>query len=177
MGLIICYNLEWQGTEPSAQSVMQTWRAQIAETPNCRITDLNSLGFKVKFAEGAETAKFELKPDGEKFTGFSGCKTQFAALQVNGGIPNFLKGHKLLVQFLDLGQALGIVTEVTDDGCYWETRNEAKLIKQVQLGAQCIAWLAGTLGDTFTHDQVISPIKSEPNFETLEAQWQPPTSR
>jgi len=175
MGLSILYQLNWNGTEDSAKLAMSEWKKQL-QTADVSIQDLHPLGFKVRFAEGAETAKFELKQTEEGLTGFSGCKTQFAALQQHGGLPNFLKAHKRLIQMLETGKELGIVQAVTDDGGYWETRDEAKLTRQMQLGAQCIAWLTGTLGDAFSADAVKSPIQTEPHFEQLEAAWKTPAA-
>lgn len=170
MGLAITYSLESKLPLPALEAKISAWFSAVkALEPAPQCIELLPLGFKVKLRPGAESAKFQFKPTAEGFEGFSGCKTQFAALSGHGGITNFLIAHKMLVAILDAGKQLGLVTEVFDDGDYWEKRDEQKLLKQMQLGAEMIAWLTGTIKDSFPGSEVISPITAEPSFENLEA--------
>ena len=56
-----------------------------------------------------------------------------------------------------------------DEGQYWETRDEARLITNVQKMSKIVAAFAGRLSDALgdAHD-VRAPIFDHPRFERLE---------
>ncbi len=53
----------------------------------------------------------------------SSCKTQYASNPKLGGMENFLKCHRTIVDLLDFAQKIGILKEVIDEGEYWQHRS------------------------------------------------------
>jgi hypothetical protein len=58
------------------------------------------------------------------------CCTQPAGHPRLGGVKNFLKFHRLLLQVLREAQTLGLGVAVQDDGKFWETSDQKVLIDQ-----------------------------------------------
>jgi hypothetical protein len=106
----------------------------------------------------------------------SWCKTQYAALPACGGTPNFLRAHLSLIHLLDRARLLGIEVEVRDDGGYFESRNEQRLLAELESSNRAVAALAGHIKDAlsrFFHVEVVeAPITRHPAFERLEAEGQ-----
>jgi hypothetical protein len=111
-------------------------------------------------------------------TGFEGgwlfkgsCKTQYAC---EHGWDHFLKCHRQIISLLDFWRSLGVAVEVTDEGGYWETRDEKKLRARLESYDGLVAALAGIskdAADDSGRDQSIeSPIFARKDFERLEAE-------
>lgn len=158
------------------------------------------IAFSITPAAGSETAVFGLAAHpavvefpyrGETHlieTGFAGqylwtqaCKTQYAGLQQNGGVENFLKAHLSLVKLLDRIAKLPLTLQVSDDSGYWEHRDETQLRKQLASWNGLVAALAGQLKDKLGTDEetgIQAPILTAPDFEHLEAkglaEWSEP---
>jgi hypothetical protein len=172
MGLSISYELELKGTKAEAEAVLGQWRCALADRhPEAQVEPVNGerFGFLVRPGAGAETARFTVRWEDGAWRGSDSPKTQYASLPQNGGNANFLKVHLLLIDILDTGHQLGIVTQVSDDGNYYETRNQDMLLQNLYLNQAAVAQLVGMLKDNFERDQIESPITAHPNFEKLEA--------
>jgi hypothetical protein len=102
------------------------------------------------------------------------CKTQYASNPDCGGTENFLRCHLMVIHLLDQARELGLLTEVTDEGGYWERRDIPAMARQVGGWNERIAAQVGQLKDllerrTGNTVQVASAISHFPNFEHLEA--------
>ena len=99
----------------------------------------------------------------------SSCKTQYAS---EHGWQHFLKCHKQIISLLDFWRDLGVKVEVSDEGCYWETRSEEPLKERLGLYDGLIAALAGMFKDASGAPdgpfKVESPIFDYAHFERLE---------
>ena len=134
--------------------------------------------------EGCESATFGLCQyprrtpfrGGSISTGYDGgwqlkgaCKTQYAN---EHGWEHFLKCHRQIISVLDFWRGLGVTVEVSDEGGYWETRDEKKL--RVALGQYdgLMAAVGGMMKDQASESdtglRVESPIFDYANFERLE---------
>jgi hypothetical protein len=172
MGLSISYELEMKGTKAEAEAVLGQWRRALADRhPEAQVEPVTGerFGFLVRPGAGAEMARFTLRWEEGAWRGGDSPKTQYASLPQNGGNANFLKVHLLLIDILDTGCQLGIVTRVVDDGNYHETRNQEMLLQNLYLNQAAVAQLVGMLKDNFERDQFESPITAHPHFERLEA--------
>jgi hypothetical protein len=149
------------------------------------------VAFSILPADGAETAQIglaahpavvEYDHKGTKLfieTGLAGiyswaqcCKTQYAGLKQHGGLPNFLKAHRGLVDLLDQAAATGMSVEVKDDSGYWEHRDDARLADALERWNGLVAAFAGQMKDHLGTDNetgVQGPILTAPDFEHLEA--------
>ncbi len=96
------------------------------------------------------------------------CKTQYATSPECGGLKNFLKCHLAVITLLDHAKLGGLVTDVHDEGEYWEKRDVAELAREVGHWNVQIAGFAGRLKDQLG-SQVLAEIANFPNFEHLEA--------
>lgn len=96
------------------------------------------------------------------------CKTQYASNPRHGGAENFLHCHLTIIRMLDFAKELGILESVTDEGHFWENRDEQALAQEVSRWNTMIAGFAGQLKDAMG-DGVVSEIAKFPNFEHLEA--------
>jgi hypothetical protein len=158
--------------------------------------------FSIQPAAGAETAQIglaahpavvEYEHRGKTHyieTGLAGiyswaqcCKTQYAGLQQNGGVKNFLRAHLGLVSLLDQAAATGLSVEVKDDSGYWDDRDVPKLEQSLARWNGLIAAFAGQLKDRLGTDAatgVQAPILTAPDFEHLEAKgladWSEPAA-
>ncbi|MFB2969435.1 hypothetical protein ACE1CD_10715 [Aerosakkonema sp. BLCC-F183] len=135
------------------------------------------IAFDTIVGKGCETAAFGLAihstPDEVNdwiWTGF--CKTQYASNPDYGGIENFIECHLTIVKMLEASEHLGIVSQVMDEGDYWETRNLDVLVSKVKQMNMLVAAVTGKLSDYFREKEQkksYSPIFEYPNFEYLEA--------
>jgi hypothetical protein len=104
----------------------------------------------------------------------SSCKTQYAA---EHGWDHFLLCHKRIISLLDFWRQLGVTVEVTDEGGYWETRDEQKLRSALKAYDGLMAALGGAVKDAAEEagggQRVEAPIFAREDFERLEAEgWQ-----
>lgn len=98
------------------------------------------------------------------------CKTQYASNPSSGGIENFLRCHLSLVHLLDYAGELGILHEVSDEGGYWESRDEEALVDEIARWNKMVAGFVGGVKDLIGGEKVQSEITKFPNFEHLEAE-------
>lgn len=100
------------------------------------------------------------------------CKTQYASNPEYGGLENFIRCHKFIVEMLDEIQKLGISCEVQDEGEYWESRNLDDLMGNLQQYNFFVAALVGTFKNQSNQEVNIieAPVLKYPNFEYLEAE-------
>jgi hypothetical protein len=97
------------------------------------------------------------------------CKTQYASMPQDGGEDNFIAAHLRIVKVLDEAVRLGVPVDVTDEGEYWDTRDEERLLAKLRQYNGSIAGFAGHLKDRLGNDAVEAPIRDHPEFERLEA--------
>lgn len=94
-------------------------------------------------------------------------KTQYAALPKHGGVKNFLNAHIGIVKLCDLAKELGFETEITDEGDYYQKRDEKTLVEKMVFLERAMAGLAGALKDSGLKTE--AAISDHPQFERLEA--------
>jgi hypothetical protein len=152
------------------------------------VAPVHLIAFTVDPGDGCEHANFGLclypktiahdgrrvrtKLAGWRWTSF--CKTQYASNPDCGGLPNFLRCHIGLVKLLDYAADVVLLVEVKDESGYWDHRDAAKLMKEIEKWNQMIAGVVGTLKDTLEKlgedaGPLISEITKFPNFDHLEA--------
>lgn len=114
----------------------------------------------------ADGVKHRTKLSG--WTGGSFCKTQYANKH---GMQNFLRCHLCVIRMLDTAKELGIISEVSDEGDFWEKRDIKALVQEIGEWDEMIAAFAGAFGDAAktVGGEVVSPITKYSNFEHLEA--------
>ena len=105
---------------------------------------------------------------------WSFCKTQYASNPACGGLPNFLRCHVGLVRLLDHAADIGILAEAKDEGGYYEQRDAAALVTEIEEWNKLIAGAVGAMKDTLESlGQNAQAFESEitryPDFEHLEA--------
>jgi hypothetical protein len=107
--------------------------------------------------------------DGWLLKGF--CKTQYAG---EHGWEHFLKCHRQIMSLLDFWRQLGVTVEVSDEGGYWETRDEKKLRSNLERYDGLVAAVAGIMKDAADTSgeshSIKSPIFARNDFERLEAE-------
>jgi hypothetical protein len=102
----------------------------------------------------------------EEWYWWCACKTQYASLLSE---DHFVRCHQGVVALLDAAVELGIEVEVNDEGEYWETRDEARLLAHLRTMNHLMAKLAGHMSDMLGDDRSVeAPILSHPDFERLE---------
>lgn len=148
----------------------------------------NLIAFTVRPGDGCEPANFGLcrfpttiphngrqvptQLDGWHWWSF--CKTQYASNPACGGLPNFLRSHVGLVRLLDHAAEIGILAEANDEGGYYEKRDAAALVTEIENWNKMIAGAVGAMKDTLESlGQDARTFESEitkyPDFEHLEA--------
>lgn len=146
------------------------------------VPPLEGIAFTTSPGDGCESANFGLcwypaavEQDGQTIpTELDGwhwqsfCKTQYASDPREGGIENFLRCHLTIVRLLDRAHELGILSDVEDEGEFWDHRDVAKLVNTIGHWNRSIAGFVGGFKDEFGGD-FIAPITDYPNFEHLEA--------
>jgi hypothetical protein len=102
------------------------------------------------------------------------CKTQYASNPEYGGLENFITSHLKIIDLLDAAQIMGIKCDVTDNGNYWQSRDQALLAKAVNDNNLFTAVAMGAMKDVATSQNVTlaAPILDFPNFEYLEGHGQ-----
>lgn len=148
-----------------------------------RIAPTQVIAFSTLPGDGSEQANFglavypktievqgkRLRTNLSNWSWSSFCKTQYASNPDCGGIENFLRCHRVIVDLLDAAQGLGILKEVHDEGHYWEQRDAQALATEIGQWNSMIAGMAGQFKDALG-DDVVSEITKFPNFEHLEAE-------
>ena len=134
-----------------------------------------AIGFAIIPGEGSEPAPFGLarlrdKSRPARWSWRAFCKTQYASAV---GDEHFLKCHKSVVAMLDAAKRLGFEIDVEDEGDYYESRDEARLLGSVGTMNHLIAGLAGRVSDAFVEaggesQSVQAEIFRHPDFERLE---------
>lgn len=146
------------------------------------VTPTHVIAFSVRPGPGSEAANFGLckfpasitvgsreiatNMPGWRWSSF--CKTQYASNPDCGGIENFLRCHRSIVQLLDAANEIGILESVTDEGRYWDDRDATALAHTVDDWNRKIAGFIGGIKDS-TDAGIDAPIQGFPNFEHLEA--------
>lgn len=166
MGLSIFYQLSARGRFEEISQRMSEWHAGLkSQLPGCRISELavtdNQVSFDLLPGPGAEIAKMELRLEQQHvWTGSWDCKTQYAGCAQCGGPANFVAAHRCLITALDIGQSLGLVESVSDDGCYWSDRSVERLLERFDTYQSLVASLVAQVeGAGFS---VASPVQNEP---------------
>lgn len=94
------------------------------------------------------------------------CKTQYASVVSH---EHLIKCHTSLVALLDYAIELGIGVVVRDEGHYWETRDESRLVAEAEYMNRVVARLAGAFSDAMPKGLAAgSPIFDHTEFERLE---------
>lgn len=94
------------------------------------------------------------------------CKTQYASVISD---EHLIACHVGLVRFLDAAAAIGVDVVVRDEGHYWETRDEARLLAEVRAMNQLVARIVGRLSDGMGPVPGLgAPIFAHRDFERLE---------
>lgn len=156
---------------------LRFWAALIAEpydedSPPLRGDPATAHGFFVQPGEGCETASFgflrRADDDGQQHEWFwhCSCKTQYASVVSD---DHLVRCHTSLVRVLERAIELGADVVVRDETHYWETRDESRLIAEVQAMNRLVARIAGKIGDTLgPAGDVHAPIFAHRRFERLE---------
>ncbi len=156
---------------------LRFWASMIAqplddEVPPLRGDAATAQGFYVNPGKGCETAFFGLLcrsdaagTNAEWYWRCS-CKTQYASIVSDA---HLVACHTSLVRLLDYAIQLGIGVDVHDDPHYGETRDESRLVREVQAMNRMVAGFAGRLSDAIGSEHgVQASIFSHPRFEHLE---------
>lgn len=106
------------------------------------------------------------KLQGWNWTSF--CKTQFASNPSLGDVANFVRCHLAVIDLIDAAKSLGILSEVTDEGGFYDGRDVEALVREVSRWNESMAGLVGYLKDHVGND-LGAAITAYPNFEHLEA--------
>ncbi len=133
------------------------------------------VGFAVIPGEGSEPATFalvKLEAPGLSLPWHwqSFCKTQYASAH---GDEHFLKCHRAVIELLDAAKRVGLDCDVDDEGEFCESRDESKLLENVNKMNRLIAQFAGRVADMYVErggdsGQVQAEIFHHPDFERLE---------
>ncbi|HJQ66339.1 MAG TPA: hypothetical protein VJ816_08180 [Gemmatimonadales bacterium] len=138
------------------------------------VSDLDSVrGFTVWPGRGCETAAFALMKRADRsgaraeWFWHTCCKTQYASVISE---EHLVACHTGLVSLLDYAIKLGVGVIVRDETCFWETRDEQRLITEVRRMNRIVAAIAGRLADIGFPGtgELRAPIFAHPRFERLE---------
>ena len=132
-------------------------------------------GFTIYPGRRCEGAVFgflhRAEPDGSNSEWFwhHCCKTQYASVV---SWEHLIRCHTSLAALLDYAIERGIGVVVRDETHYWETRDTATLIAEVENMNRIVAALAGQLSDAIERTGLATgaPIFDHPEFEHLEVQ-------
>ena len=158
--------------------LMSSKIVKIAPDTFSSLDAIHIIAFKTRVGEGCEPAAFGLaiySPPEElnDWSWISFCKTQYASNPDYGGVENFLKCHLMLIKMLLETERLGILSDVLDEGNYWETRQLEELLSKVNQANVLIAAFSGKFRDMLNdegYSNTHAPIFEYPNFEYLEAE-------
>jgi hypothetical protein len=94
------------------------------------------------------------------------CKTQYASIVSESHV---IRCHTTVIALLDHAIELDIDVAVYDEGQYWETRDTARFLAEVDRMNRLVAGVAGRFSDAMPNSQAVrSPIFEHPDFEHLE---------
>lgn len=147
------------------------------------VTPTHVIAFSTSPGPGSETANFglcrfpetitvggrELPTELSGWCWSSFCKTQYASNKEYGGVENFLRCHRTIVQLLDRAKEMGILDWVSDESGYWQDRDAAGLAQTVHDWNRKIAGFVGSMKDQTSAD-IEAEITAFPDFEHLEAE-------
>jgi hypothetical protein len=150
--------------------------ARVISMPNeldSRVGDLNTaIGFGIYPGKRCEGATYgfvkRAEADGRNSEWFwhHCCKTQYASVV---SWEHLIKCHTSLVALLDYAIELGIDVVVRDEGHYWETRDELRLIAEAEYMNKLVAKVAGAFSDAMPKGLAAGgAIYEHPDFERLE---------
>ena len=128
-------------------------------------------GFLAYPGKGTEVTPFafllrEFDDDGSReWHWMSHCKTQYASVHSE---QHFLDCHLRLVDMMEYAIQLGIDVTVFDEGQYWETRDRALLLRELDKMNRLCARLAGSFHDALGPGKIEASIFEHPEFEHLE---------
>jgi hypothetical protein len=128
-------------------------------------------GFLAYPGQGTEVTPFafmlrEFDDDGSREWHWMGhCKTQYASVH---GEQHFLDCHLRLVDMMEHAIQLGIDVTVYDEGQYWETRDRALLLRELDTMNRLCARVAGSFHDALGPEKIEASIFEHPEFEHLE---------
>ena len=105
---------------------------------------------------------------------WSFCKTQYASNPDCGGLENFLRCHVGVVRLLDHAAEIGVLAEAKDEGGYFDKRDAAALVSEIEDWNRMIAGAVGAMKDMLERlgqdgRSFESQITKYPDFEHLEA--------
>lgn len=169
--------------DPNRWLLIQAGQNLFRDDKHFRIAPFSVIAFSTSPGDGAEDANFGLATypktieiEGKRcrtnlgnWSWLSFCKTQYASNPDCGGVENFLRCHRAVVDLLDAADELGILKEVHDEGNFWDNRDADALAAVISQWNSMIAGLAGRFKDSLG-DGVVSEITKFPNFERLEAE-------
>lgn len=159
----------------STRDYVAAW-ARIISKPDesdSRIGNLaTAIGFGIRPGKRCEGATYgfvkRAEADGGRAEWFwhHCCKTQYASVVSR---EHLITCHTSLVALLDYAIELGIGVVVRDEGHYWETRDEARLIAETEYMNHLVARFAGAFSDALPRGLVAGgAILEHPEFERLE---------
>jgi hypothetical protein len=132
----------------------------------------SAMGFLVYPGQRSETAWFGLMrrfDDSMQCTRWAWsthCKTQYASLVSDA---HLLACHTSLVALLDAAIATGLGVTVLDETFFWDTRDTARLLREVHRMNGIVAAFAGKLSDAMGEQhRIVAPIFAHRRFEQLE---------
>jgi len=144
MGLSVFYQLCARGDREDILARMQDWQGKLRGLPIKRVSEirngLEEIAFDVHCGDGAEIARMRMRAEASDiWRGSWDCKTQFAGRPQYGGPAHFLSTHRCLIAALDIGHALGLVESVFDDGCFWDGRQDTRLLARFEQHENALA--------------------------------------
>jgi hypothetical protein len=159
----------------SIRDYVAAWAETISKPheEDSRIGDLTTaIGFGVypgKRCEGATYGfirRAEVDGTNAEWYWHHCCKTQYASVV---SLEHLITCHTSLVALLDCAIELGIGVVVRDEGHYWETRDESRLIAEAEYMNQLVAKIAGAFSDAMPKGLAAGgAIYEHPDFERLE---------
>jgi hypothetical protein len=150
------------------------------EDVHCRIDlpddlTVSVVGFAAAPGSGSEPASFALaKLEGKdvatRWWWYCSCKTQYASAH---GDAHLVKCHRSVVDLLDAAARIGLECDVRDETEFFASRDESKLLANVDEMNRVVAQFAGLFSDSFDKAggdsrQVQGEIFHHPDFERLE---------
>lgn len=153
MGITIHYDYEIETTIDDFKGIIQNIHREIKELPIRDITPIglfddaldgeeqwkekDGIGFYVDVMKGSEPFYVILFPRGDinsddkiRFSSSHFTKTQFC--------EDFEKGHKLVIQMLEICEKYGILKKVHDEAGYWDSNNDQELKENYKQSAEMI---------------------------------------
>lgn len=115
--------------------------------------------------KGGVTKKIPTLLHGWQWNAF--CKTQYASSPDLGGISNFLRCHLSVIGLLDKANTLGLVSEVYDEGGYWEDRDLSTLVEEIGSWDVMIAGMLEVFSSIPGCSNIKAPIQDRSDLASL----------